>query len=1006
MEIDKFIGQIDLMHLAERAGADLKRAGPGWRGACPLHGGDDPTEFIIYGSQGQQRWRCLTRCGDGDALDFVNRWYHISPNGSQGLITGVRTLAEFEGLEDLAIGPEEAQQAQEQRERRERGRQLLDTAAGYYAAALQSPTGAECRDYALSRGWSEETIAAMGLGCSDGGLVSHLRGMGSDLDLAHEIGLLNRRECGDFYDAIPSGYLVYVHRIFDSVTHLRWREAFTDEQDRRLYIPHHSAQGPYWAIAREHGKPLIMVDDPACAITVWQWGYNAVAPCGAALDELDVEAIRGYLGLGVYVVLDPNEDKIGGLADRLGPLTMIVEDIPAADLNAWLTAAEPGTARELDQRLRAARPWIEVSIERASAAPPYQMAERLEHLARLVSQLSAVNRGRYIRQICTQRHLSTKSAFRALVAGYEQATSPQFSIQDGCLAEGGEPLGNWFAIITHETIHDDGMNEPEITYTLEGALEDGEPLAPVQLAAADFERMRWLGKCWGARPINHVSSPGQIRRAIQAVSLGRTKRERIYTATGWTEVDGQLAYLTTEGALSAAGLDPGVRVDLGVNNLNRYALPHPPLDPRPAIEASLGFLDLAPLQVTFPLWAAMYAAPLTPIRALNAVLWIYGATQSGKSSLSHLALTHFGPSFISEHDFCAPADWISTVTSLENVMFMARDIPVVLDDYAPASGLSEARQLARKAHRVIRSVGNRSARGRARTNLTERRQRPPRGLVIATAENPLVNESIVGRTIYVPVERGQVIKRGEDYSALDRAQQQGMDGLYARAMSGYVCWLAGRWEQLCEELPGHIRAASNLARVFPFGRLVDYYGLLIGATRLALEYADHHGALNDDPEALLEIYGEELIGLLRAQSRRVADASPTVRFWEAIGDLLVQESVYFAPRLGDPTLSRDRSKLIGWYDDDRVYLLTNAALMRVRRYWQNLGEHFDTRADALRRELWTEFGVRRDKRQYERVTYIRGEGRVRTLWLDAEAIWERTGIDPSGRESEPLPDEM
>ena len=108
MEIDKFIGQIDLMHLAERAGADLKRAGPGWRGSCPLHGGDDPTEFIIYGYRGQERWRCLTRCGDGDALDFVNRWYHISPNGSQGLITGIRTLAEFAGLslEDLAIGPE------------------------------------------------------------------------------------------------------------------------------------------------------------------------------------------------------------------------------------------------------------------------------------------------------------------------------------------------------------------------------------------------------------------------------------------------------------------------------------------------------------------------------------------------------------------------------------------------------------------------------------------------------------------------------------------------------------------------------------------------------------------------------------------------------------------------------------------------------------------------------------------------------------------------------------
>src|SRR5690606_22184585 len=115
-----------------------------------------------------------------------------------------------------------------------------------------------------------------------------------------------------------------------------------------------------------------------------------------------------------------------------------------------------------------------------------------------------------------------------------------------------------------------------------------------------------------------------------------------------------------------------------------------------------------------------------------------GTTQSGKSTISHLALAHFGPSFVDGHEYRAPKDWTSTPTDLERAMFVVKDAPIIIDDYAPAhSGAAEARQMAKKAHYVVRSVGNRSSRGRANADLSERQQRPPRGLVISTAENPL-----------------------------------------------------------------------------------------------------------------------------------------------------------------------------------------------------------------------------------------------------------------------------
>jgi DNA polymerase-1 len=170
------------------------------------------------------------------------------------------------------------------------------------------------------------------------------------------------------------------------------------------------------------------------------------------------------------------------------------------------------------------------------------------------------------------------------------------------------------------------------------------------------------------------------------------------------------------------------------------------------VNATLDFLRVGPRRVTAPLWAAMYAAPLTIFRSLNAVITVYGTTQSGKSTLTHLAQTHFGAGFIQGRDYHAPIDWTSTVTAIEGAMFTSKDAPIIIDDFAPQfASLSEARDMHRKASLVVRSVGNRSARGRARADLSQQTSRFPRGLVMMTAENPLVGQSIVGRMVYVPI---------------------------------------------------------------------------------------------------------------------------------------------------------------------------------------------------------------------------------------------------------------
>ncbi|MBN1661610.1 MAG: DUF927 domain-containing protein, partial [Anaerolineae bacterium] len=805
----------------------------------------------------------------------------------------------------------------------------------------------------------------------------------------------------------PAGYLVYPHHRDKVVTYLSARAAFTDDKEKKA----RNLKAPkqlYWAL-RNQNTPLTVVEGQACANTVWQWGHNAAALCGTHLSEGDAEAMRAFPA--VYLALDPDaEERIPAVADALGPLTMIVGGIPARDINDWHVQKE-GKADQLDELRAKAQPWIEVAIDQARRAPVYELEDHIEHLAELVNRLSTATRSRYIREICDRHRLAATADFRELMemaARDDGDDVPNgFDVAGGRFTYYGEPLCNFTARITHELAQDDGLNPPEILFTLQGALDTDETLEPIDIKAEEFDALRWVARHWGARPTLFLS-PGktyQLRRAIQEASRDDLIRERVHTFTGWATIDGKRTYLTTSGGLDADSLDPNVRVDLGTNNLGRYALPAPPADPRPAIRASLDFLSLAPYSVTLPLWAAMYAAPLAPLKTLNAVLWVYGTTQSGKSTVSHLALAHFGPTFVDGHEYRAPKDWTSTPTDLERAMFVIKDAPIIIDDYAPAhSGAAEARQMAKKAHYAVRSVGNRSSRGRANADLSERQQRPPRGLVISTAENPLVGQSIVGRMIYIPVEAGQVIqvddKDNGAETELDKAQRQAMDGLYAQAMAGYVAWLARNWERLEEEVPDRIERASRAGRaLFPSGqsRLSDYYGLLATAAGLALEYAGHYGVLTqDDVELMTEICRHHLVELLRSQAERVDTQSPVLKFFQAVADMLAQGKIYFAPRKDMTFIPPERAELVGWYDGEQgqVYLLTNAALTLAKSYWQALDERFDTLADALRRELWQQgFVTSRDGSHFEQKPYInRQAGRVRVLVLNGRALREKMGI--------------
>lgn len=1013
LDTDALLDRVDLLALVQQAGGKPRKSGASWRCACPLHGGDNASSFSVFMENGRQLWKCHTgegkhrRYAAGNAIHFV-----MEQLGTEW-IDAVKHLADRERipLEQLGLTPEAIKEHQQ----REIRADVLELAAQFYAQyAIAHP---EAQAYAKARGFVPETVERFGFS-NGNGIAKFLREKKADLSLAREIGLL-RSDGRDFTDngngreASPDGWLVYVHRAAGRVVSLSARAItpaarMPDPKDKSRNLP--GTRHIYRAEAKGDDN-VIIVEGQADAESYRQAGRSAWALCGAALTERDLVELKRRKNTYLALDADVKLERVEQLAGELGPLTLIPPALPEAtkDGNAWLQAGTL-TPEALAGWLAGARPFIELAVAQARNCPAHELSERTRALIALIAKLPEGLRGKYLNETGQALNMPVRDlrAQLTLYLNQEGGDLVRADIRDGRIYYDGLALANFQARITHQLTLDDGQNAPETRYTITGALASGAKLRPLEVPSEEFMAGKWLSR-WGARAMLHVPPRQywQLMLAIQSISSDEMKDETIHTYSGWSRLNGEPAYLTTSGAITAEGLQPSARVELGheVGNLRHYRLPAPPEKPKEAIRESLRFLDLAPDHVSVPIWLGMYGAPLTVFRSLDAVLWVYGATQSKKSTLTMLALTHFGPGFINGTKFRAPMDWLSTFTAIEGALFTAKDVPMVIDDYTPQATDDARRRLLKTAQDVIRTVGNRSTRGRASGDLSMRAPRPPRGLVIATSEKQLEVQSTVGRMVYVTIERGDVKTSEKGDSPLDKAQHtngEGGPGLYAQSMAAYVQWMARNWEAVKSVSENWYEQYNTQARSLfaaAQGRMMDIYASLRLTGHVVCDFAEDAGAITSrqrkDYDARID---EALVKVLREHSLSVGAQSPARRLCEALHTLVAQRRVYLAPRLADSgTYSPpDRAVLVGWYERESpvLYLLPEACLQQVRDFYARSGESFDTLIHALTSEFLNGgFVCKRDADRSTAKLFMGTEhGTMRVLALNADKLYIEYGV--------------
>jgi DNA polymerase-1 len=548
------------------------------------------------------------------------------------------------------------------------------------------------------------------------------------------------------------------------------------------------------------------------------------------------------------------------------------------------------------------------------------------------------------------------------------------------------PLCNFSAEIKAETISDDGVTETR-SFEVEGHTEAGKSLPRIVLTPDEFRNELWVIQHWGA--IANVSAtPGtanHLRAAIQALSHPTTERE--YTHTGWQRIGGGWVFLHAGGAIGASGIRTRLQ-----GRLAHYVLPDRATDVADAVRLSLKFLDVADRKTTVPLFAAVYRAPLQHFFFFDTTIWAEGQTGSMKTTIAGLAQSHFG-------DFSRttmPAAWHDTAAHIENTICLAKDVLVVIDDFAPR-GSAGWDDLHRKGEHVLRSIGNQTARGRMRPDMSERPERPPRGLVMATGEDLPSGQSILARILPVHFERAQV-------NTAKLSELQAQQDRLPHAMAGFIDWLRlhldGIEDRLGERFvarraefhasENHLRSPEALAHLAVGIELFSEFAVDVGAFGKG-----QAGCFVDEAVSILRQLGD-------VQGGTVAEEDAPSRFMGQLRELVVQGKVEIVDSREEKLVQLGTIQQIGWRDQDAVYLLPDATFSVVTSAMRAAGAPMPLKASTLWSRLSAAGVIKPGDAGHVTSKQKCGGGRPRVIVMSLQAL---ELDDPSGgpKDGAPVP---
>ena len=472
-------------------------------------------------------------------------------------------------------------------------------------------------------------------------------------------------------------------------------------------------------------------------------------------------------------------------------------------------------------------------------------------------------------------------------------------------------VANFNARIVEKIVIDDGQTQRKML-VIEGENYEGRKLEQLTIPSASFDEMKWVSE-W----LPHVSIAPRMKDYVRfAINSTHTDIVRTrYVHTGYRVIDGKLCYLSHN---SVVGIDSSNAQAFSAeldDNLSQYSLPQEasPELAKQGAEAMKTILELAPRHISFPLFASLFCAPLTPYLDVDFAVWLVGESGSMKTTLATLLLNAFGD-FSTKHLL----SWNSTANSLEANLFALKDSLCVIDDFAPQPDSYSSARLEQVVSRVVRDIGNSSGRGRLKTDLSQQQTLRPRGFVVCTGEQLPDVSSILARLFIVSLKKVDV--NLDKLNAVQEARHT-----LKHAMRTFIEFVISNDETLKMTIPRLIETLrAEFATTDAHARNVSAAAKMSVAFEMGVKFLASLDVIDeDDVEKLCKECEQVMRAQISAQTKAVAAESPIQIFFDTISDLLDASKILLESRDGTRNFI-GLGERVGFFDSENIYLIPSS----------------------------------------------------------------------------------
>lgn len=501
-------------------------------------------------------------------------------------------------------------------------------------------------------------------------------------------------------------------------------------------------------------------------------------------------------------------------------------------------------------------------------------------------------------------------------------------------------LSNFIARATNEIIRDNGVDISR-SFRIKAVMEGGINLPTTEINATDLYKLDWVMNSYGikARINSGLSSKGRFIELLQKLSLSAETETR-YQHIGWRKINDTWCYLHANGNI---GSTEKITVEAD-HFLGGYALPEEDVNPIESFHYSMKLLDIAPKAITIPLLALTYLAPLTDAfqrahHEPNFLMMLVAKSGSRKTTIAKLFLRHFR-----EESDAIIASFKDTPNSLEYKAFRCKDSLFLVDDFHPGASRYEKDKMAATIQHIIRLFGDKIGKGRLTANIELRKEYPPRGVCLMTGEDKMSGLSSLARCLIVEMKQNDL-----NLEKLTEAQKNAK--ALSKAMFGYISLLASMMEELPMQLEKEfLKQREEFQKVgAKHGRSIEAITWLQIAYKQFLNYGESINAIDKtEVKELLDESKNVLISLVQDMDEEVEQDRAEIIFLTALISMVASREYRLDYIKFFDKASKETSKLLGWRDDDYIYLNPDMTYGAVCDYLRRQSREFP----SSQRTLW------------------------------------------------------